>query len=140
MNVDEPETAVIPLTVPEELADCPVAVSEWERTIVPAIERGQITAPDRAFAIAHCDLWATWREQVAEAALDGRHVIETASGRRIPNPARTMANATLALLAKVDAELGFTPSSRSRVKVAPQHKKSAVEQFLAEKVQAQHGS
>lgn len=115
-NQDEPVPAGLSTASPKELED-PVARTEWARSIVPAIERGQITEADRVFAIAHCELWATWRSQLAEAAKHahivavGQHKYPTA------NPARGMANKTLMLLAKVDAELGFSPTSRSRVQV-----------------------
>jgi hypothetical protein len=36
----------------------------------------------------------------------------------MPNPARVMANKTLLLLAKVDAELGLSPTARTRVQVS----------------------
>jgi P27 family predicted phage terminase small subunit len=114
INLNEPKPDGLSVQVPDELTD-PVAIEEWNRTIVPAIEIGQIAASDRAFAIAHCELWATWRSQIADAS---RHPHVVAAGKNkypTPNPARTMANKTLQLLAKVDAEIGFTPSSRSRV-------------------------
>ena len=104
------------LECPHELID-PVAVAEWTRTIAPAIQRGQITAADRVSAIAHCELWATWRSQLADAARHPHVVSAGKSGHPIPNPARGMANKTLSLLMKVDAELGLTPTSRTRVVV-----------------------
>lgn len=117
LNTAEPKPEPIAPDCPPEITDVD-AVAEWARTIVPAITRGQVTSADRVFAIAHCELWATWRSQLADAA---RHPHVVASGPQkhpMPNPARGMANRTFLLLARVDAELGFTPSSRSRVTVA----------------------
>jgi P27 family predicted phage terminase small subunit len=114
INAHEPEPGDLSTLCPEELTD-PVSRADLDRAIVPAIEIGQITAADRSFAIAHCELWATWRSQLSDA---GRHAHVISAGKNkypMPNPARMMANKTLLLLAKVDAELGFTPSSRSRV-------------------------
>lgn len=118
INALEPKHGVLSTDCPEELAD-PEARREWDRTIVPTIRLGQVTAADRAFAIAHCELWATWRSQMADAA---RHPHVVAVGDKpTPNPARGMANKTLLLLAKIDAELGLSPTSRSRVTTQAPH-------------------
>jgi P27 family predicted phage terminase small subunit len=118
LNLNEPKPEPLELTTPEELEGDPVARAEWLRTIAPAIRIGHITGADRSMAIAHCELWSTWRSQVAEAAHQG-HVIEVGpNDYPTPNPARSMANKTFQLLVRVDAELGLTPTSRSRVTVA----------------------
>ncbi len=116
INRDEPKPERLDRDCPDELTS-DEAKAEWVRTIAPLIAIGQITAADRVFAIAHCELWATWREQIAEAARHP-HVVAVGQNKHpTPNPARVMSNKTLQLLAKVDAELGLTPVSRSRVNV-----------------------
>jgi P27 family predicted phage terminase small subunit len=119
LNDHEPKPGHLTEDIPPEL-DKTDAKEEWQRTIVPAIRRGQITAADRVFAIAHCDLWATWRSQLADASRHAHVVAVGPNQHPMPNPARGMANKTFLLLAKVDAELGLTPSSRSRVRVEAQ--------------------
>ena len=114
LNADEPTPDALPAAVPAELTD-PEASAEWTRTIVPAIASGQITAADRAMAIAHCELWATWRSLLADAARHPHVVAVGPSQYPTPNPARVMSNKTFSLLKAVDAELGLTPTSRSRV-------------------------
>lgn len=116
LNPDEPQPADLSPDCPPEITE-PVAQAEWARIIVPAIARGQITADDRVFAIAHCELWATYRSQLADAARHPHVVAVGAHKYPTPNPARVMSNKTLLLLAKVDAELGFSPTSRTRVHV-----------------------
>jgi P27 family predicted phage terminase small subunit len=138
LNTDEPIPDAMPATCPEELTG-EVERAEWRRTIVPAIERGQITAADRSFAIAHCELWATWRDQVGEAAKHPHVVAAGKSKHPIPNPARGMANKTLLLLAKIDAELGLTPVSRSRVSLkggGAERQLSKVDRFRQQKARA----
>lgn len=118
INTDEPATSALSAKCPDELSDAE-AHAEWDRTIVPAITHGQITGAERVLAIAHCELWSTWRSQLADAA---RHPHVVAVGDKkypMPNPARVMANKTLQLLTKIDAELGLTPTSRSRVIAKP---------------------
>jgi len=114
INRTEPRPEALGAEPPEELASDD-AKREWRRTIAPAIPTGQITSADRAMAIAHCELWACWRSQLAEAARHAHIIAAGPSGYPTPNPARLMANRTFLLLVRVDAELGLTPSSRSRV-------------------------
>ena len=117
LNDREPVPPALPPGAPEELAGNTLALEEWARTIEPAIAIGQITTADRGMAIAHCELWAAWREQVALTA-KAKHVTRRRNGHDALNPIRAVANKTLLLLHKIDAELGLTPTSRSRVHVA----------------------
>jgi P27 family predicted phage terminase small subunit len=114
INANEPIPEPLPTDCPPELTASD-AIKEWHERIVPAITRNQITSADRVFAIAHCELWATWRSQLADAARHAHVIASGKSGHPMPNPARGMANKTFLILAKVDAELGLTPTSRSRV-------------------------
>lgn len=133
INVDEPIPDGLATECPEELTD-PVARETWTRTIVPAINRGQVTSGDRENAIGYCALWAQWRSQDAEASRHPHVVASGPSKHPIPNPARGMANKTWLMFCKTSAELGLTPSSRSRVTVNKAGRQmSAVEKFKAEK-------
>jgi P27 family predicted phage terminase small subunit len=116
INRLEPKPAPLAIDCPPELVD-EAARGEWVRSIQPAIRLNQITAADRVMAIAHCELYATWRSQLEEAGRHA-HVLGDKIARLVPNPARRMANQTLQLLIKIDSELGLTPASRSRVTVS----------------------
>lgn len=118
LNGAEPKPQALEVDVPIELTD-EIAKAEWVRSIVPAIGNRHITAADRVLAIAHCELWATWQSQITDAARHPHVVAAGKSKHPMPNPARTMANKTLQLLVKVDAELGLTPVARSRVRIDP---------------------
>lgn len=134
INKDEPKPDSLDVACPAELTD-PVSQREWADTIVPAIERRQITSAERVMAIAHCELWGTWRSQVIDAARHP-HVVATGANKYpTPNPARGMANKTLQLLLKVDAELGLTPTSRTRVTAtgAPISPANPLARFMAKK-------
>jgi len=116
LNMAEPHPDALDPECPSEITD-PGSRAEWERAIVPAISIGQITSADRTLAIAHCELWATWRSQLADA-IQHPHVIAAGKGRYpMPNPARVMANKTLHLLTQVDEKLGFSPTSRGKVQI-----------------------
>jgi len=134
INRLEPKARPLSAECPEELLTDEQR-DEWARTIAPAIAIGQITRNDRALAIAHCDLWANYRAQLVEAAKLPPVVAVGPQKHPMPNPARVMSNKTLQLLVRVDAELGLTPSSRSRVVVggAPSddHERETLRRLLA---------
>lgn len=135
INPDEPQPGTLPSDTPEELAGDAVAVAEWQRSIVPAIEIGLVTASDRAMAIGHCVLFAQWRAESAAAATEPAIVAVGRNHYLVPHPARVAANRTLQLLRAIDAELGFTPASRSKVTVDPRARRQStrVESFMARK-------
>lgn len=130
LNLDEPHPDNLEEACPDELLD-PIARAEWDRAIVPAIRIGQITSADRPLAIAHCELWAARRSQLLEAKPHPNIVAAGKNKYPMPNPALTMASKTLHLLLKVDAELGFSPTSRSRVKVKNRSPKPTIEKQRA---------
>jgi P27 family predicted phage terminase small subunit len=80
---------------------------------------GMLTAVDRAPFAAYCQTYARWVD--AEQKIDQHgQVIRTQAGNAIQNPFVGIANRAKDLLAKFASEFGFTPSSRSRLQVAPQ--------------------
>jgi phage terminase small subunit len=115
LNQHEPKPDAIDPEIPEELHGNPIAAKEWKSAIVPAIRIGQITIADRALAIVHCELWSSWRRELAAAAKGP--IVITAGAQNIPrpNPARVQALRTGGLLAHVDEKLGLTPTARSRI-------------------------
>lgn len=118
LNTKEPTPPPIPEDVPRELTD-PAAIAEWQRGIVPAIKIGQITVADRALAIGHCQLWATWTQYVSDAAENPYVMTGGKHPHLVINPARPAAHKTLQLLATIDEKLGFSPTSRSKITAAP---------------------
>jgi P27 family predicted phage terminase small subunit len=103
-------------TCPEELVD-PVARGEWARVASVLSDRGHCTAVDRVALLGYCLKYAQWRALEDEAR---KHpfVVKAPSGYPVPNPAVGMANRVFNLLLKASAELGLTPSSRTRVVAA----------------------
>jgi P27 family predicted phage terminase small subunit len=112
INTKEPQPAPLAIECPPELTD-QLARVDWEVRIVPAIQRGQITSADFSAALAHCELYADWRACWEESKHHARVI--TVGKQPQPNPYRSEARKIRAELWKIDAELGFTPVSRSRV-------------------------
>lgn len=119
MNVREPQ---LPFSIdadpPLEIADDPVAASEWRR-VVPLLQRAQaITDGDRGSLLALCQQWSRYLDANARVAGSGM-VVRARSGYPMPNPYIGIANKALANCKMLWVELGLTPSSRSRVMTLP---------------------
>jgi P27 family predicted phage terminase small subunit len=116
LNLNEPKNAALDPTCPEELVD-PVARSEWDRVAVSLSTSGHCTQVDRSSLMGYCLKYAQWLALEAEVR-EQPFVLTARSGYPMPNPALGLANKVYALLLKTAAELGLTPSSRTRVVAA----------------------
>ena len=92
------------------------AAEEWAR-IAPELERlGLLTVVDISALAGYCVAYQRWREaERAVKAATGAGGLALAISQGIEG----MARARLKLMKLLAAEFGFTPSSRSRVTVAP---------------------
>ena len=117
LNMAEPQHPVLPPDCPDVLTD-PLARQEWDRIAPLLIRQGHVTVVDRATLIGYCHKYAQWQALEVDAAKHA-FVVKTPGGHPIPNPALRLANQTFNLLLKAAAELGITPSARSRVAAQP---------------------
>jgi len=107
---------------PEGLPDCPdhlseVARAEWERIAEALYDMGVLTTVDRAALAAYCQAYGRWVE--AEEKLKETPVmLKTPSGYVQQSPWLSVSNKQLELMGRYMAELGITPASRSRVRLA----------------------
>jgi P27 family predicted phage terminase small subunit len=117
LNENEPVHGAMDTGCPDTLTD-PVARAEWERVAGQLSETNQVTTVDRTTLIGYCLKYGQWVALEQEAS---RHpfIVRSPSGYPMPNPALGMANKVFGLMLKAAAELGITPSSRSRVSVQP---------------------
>lgn len=113
VNPAEPQHAALDPAVPVELVDA-IARAEWIRVAALLAAHGQVTTVDRATLIGYCVKYGQWQALEREAATQS-FIVKSPKGYPFPNPALGMANSALALVLKAAAELGITPSSRSRV-------------------------
>lgn len=103
--------------VPPELHDAH-ARAEWQRLAPGLIACGQVTMADRTVLVAYCLKYGQWL-RLEEEALRHPLIVKGAAGNPISNPAIRLANQTLDLLLRAAAELGITPSARTRVARTP---------------------
>jgi P27 family predicted phage terminase small subunit len=74
----------------------------------------QITEADRAALVALCLEWSRYMDAQTQLARKAM-VVTTPSGYAMPSPYLAVANRALVACTRLWAELGLTPSSRSRV-------------------------
>jgi P27 family predicted phage terminase small subunit len=116
------EPAIVPAgasfdALPPELRGDPVAQAEWIR-LAPMLRRiGIVTEADRGSLLALCQQWSRYLDANAKAT--SKLVVKSPSGYPMPNPYIGIANKSLGNCTRLWAELGLTPSARTRVTTAP---------------------
>src|SRR5262245_35831567 len=116
-NVQEPQLPPLPPidALPTELLGDAVASAEWAR-LVPLLRRARaISEGDRSALLALCQQWARYLDANGRVATAGMVIKAPTSGYPMPNPYIAIANKALGNCVKLWAELGLTPSARSRV-------------------------
>lgn len=116
LNTREPRPAVTAgafADAPPELADDPVAQEHWCRLVPVLRQAGQITDADYPALVATCLEWSRY----LTAARQARHqaTVKRGTGGLAASPHGHIAHRSLHSLIKLWAELGLTPSSRSRL-------------------------
>lgn len=115
-NPEPPKFTTTP-QAPAHLSDA--ARAEWDRLAGPLIEIGLITTADVACFAAYCESFARWSEAEIQLRQQGT-IVKSANGFPIQSPYLSVINSALKQMHVYAAELGLTPSSRSRVtKEAP---------------------
>ena len=120
MNELEPTFPAVAVDAapPEELAGDVSALSEWAR-VYPLLEQARvITEADRGSLVALCQQWSRYLEATQKVKVSGM-VVQSPSGYPLVNPYLSIAGKALAFCLKLWAELGLTPSSRSKVTTTP---------------------
>lgn len=130
LNECEPTHEALENACPDDIVD-DTARQEWDRVAPILTASGQVTVVDRGTLMGYCLKFAQWKA-LEEEARKHPFIVRSPSGYPIPNPALGMANKAFALMLKAAAELGITPSSRSRVAVSePKQQKSKWAGLLA---------
>ena len=110
----EPQPPASQPTCPAHLS--PTAKAEWKRLARTLNKIGVLTQVDRAALAAYCQAYGRWVE--AEKKLKETPVLlKTPAGYVQQSPWLTVSNKQMELMAKYMAELGLTPSSRTRLAV-----------------------
>ncbi len=115
-NAAEPVFSADGVYPPDVIANDMVALAEWNR-IAPDLVRVRIvTNVDVAVLAAYCNSFARW--QMAEEKLRRDGLLVEAPRTKVPmhNPYRDIARQERSDCIRFAAELGISPSARTRVK------------------------
>ena len=96
------------------------AKKEWKRVTPLLSGAGLLTELERALLTSYCEAWATYMQACKDVATFGVVLVSKNTGQAYQGPwvnVRAMAEKQMRACA---AELGMTPSSRSRITVTPQ--------------------
>lgn len=117
LNDNEPEVKAVELKAPDHLDA--EAKREWAR-VAPQLATARITCElDRALLASYCEAWSTYVQACKDVAENGAVLISLKTGQAYQGPwvnVRAMAEKQMRACM---AELGMTPSSRSRIQAFP---------------------
>ena len=125
---------------PGTLPTCPAHLSatakaEWKRLAKSLHRIGLLTQVDRAVLAAYCQAYGRWVEAERKLA-ETPVLLKTPAGYVQQSPWLTVSNKQLELMAKFMAEIGLTPSSRSRLAIqvptGPKPWEDPLAEFLAD--------
>jgi len=98
----------------------------WKRLAIQLFNAGVLTELEQTVLAALSEEWATWL--MAKRLLSKHGLVAlTAGGSYKPSPYIAISNAALANILRILAELGMTPSSRTRVSTADMRQMSLAE-------------
>jgi P27 family predicted phage terminase small subunit len=118
LNPDEPQHPPLDAAqVPDEIAGNEIARKEWQRIAPGLVACGHVRVTDRAMLIGYCLKYAHWQEQ-EQLAQQMPFLLKT-DHTTIVHPAVKIANQTFLIVLRAAAEIGLTPSSRSRIVAQP---------------------
>ena len=114
INGSEPQPPGAKPTCPAHLSA--TAKAEWKRLAKDLNAIGLLTRVDRTAFAAYCQAYGRWVEAEKKLA-ETPVLLKTPAGYVQVSPWMTIANKQLELMAKFMAELGLTPSARSRLAI-----------------------
>jgi len=127
LNDAEPRPLAKTPTCPACLGD--EARTEWKRLSNELSELGLLTGLDRAMLAAYCQAHALWVEAVASIERYGM-MVKSPNGYPMQSPYVAVANKQVEIMVRIAAELGMTPSSRTRIRVGEKTPEDPLEAFL----------
>ncbi|MCU9848951.1 phage terminase small subunit P27 family [Defluviimonas sp. WL0024] len=114
INGSEPKPPTSQPTCPAHLS--PTAKTEWKRLATVLNEIGLLTQIDRTVLAAYCQAYGRWVEAERKLA-ETPPLIKTPAGYVQVSPWITISNKQVELMTRLMAELGLSPSARSRLAI-----------------------
>lgn len=107
----------------------PVGKNEWERMGTELMRLGLLTVADQTAFAAYCQQYEIWVEASVKVQKEGM-LTYAKNGFPMLSPHMTIQNKAQSEMRKWLVEFGMTPSSRSRVEVAPRKEDDPMEAFF----------
>lgn len=121
-NRDEPQATRGMPKKPAHVVDDEVASEQWDELCKTLDDMGIVTMADRSLLALYCSTYSQWHQLQTEVAENGCYVVND-KGNLSQSPQAIQVHRYADRLLRMMAELGLTPSSRSRIK-APKDDKS----------------
>lgn len=130
LNADEPQPLVVKDLPPPAMLEGE-ALAKWQTVTAELSDLGMLTATDMDLLTVYCETWADWVDCKQKVRTTSKLLKTAKSDYPYINPYVTMETKARLHLIKMQAELGLTPSARSRVKViGGGRQKSRLDRFL----------
>jgi len=95
------------------------ALEEWNRMSPILHATGCLTLADVAIFTIYCQAYADWQDALEQIIATGGPIVRAPTGFAMPNPYLTIRNQAAKHLLSSAAELGLSPSARTRIKAEP---------------------
>lgn len=128
LNQAEPEAPTARPSVPEYLDDA--ARAEWNRICKVLEQMGLLSTADRTALAAYCVCYSRWVEAERNVKKSGTIVKSPDKGFPMKSPFLSIAESAMQQMIRLSVEFGLTPSSRSRIRVAPGSRKNRLGNYL----------
>lgn len=113
LNDAEPQLPPAPIDPPTYLDGD--ALDKWRELAAELHPSGLLTSVDVDALVFYCVLYARWKK-AEKIVKEKGEVIKTVGGNIIQNPYLAISNRALKEMARLAADFGLTPASRSRIK------------------------
>ena len=128
LNDAEP---IAPPAIPEAPAHLSArARLEWDRSALLLKDSGLLSNLDRNIFANYCQAWGRLQEAEEGIAKTGM-LVKSPSGYVMQSPFLAIINRCMAQIASYGAELGLSPSSRSRIRVTDDKPADTFQEYLA---------
>lgn len=127
-NKSEPKPMRGSPEVPESLLEDPVAIGCWNRTCKTLDGMGILTLAEESVLELYCRTYSQWR--YLSAFVSGGNCTVITERGTATSPEANQVHKYSATLIKLMAELGLTPSSRSRIHAVPEEEDDPFAEFL----------
>jgi P27 family predicted phage terminase small subunit len=108
------------------------ARKEWRRLSNELASLGLLTGLDRNLLAAYCQAHALWVEAIASIGRYGT-MVKSPNGFPMQSPYVAVANKQVDIMVRIAAELGMSPSSRTRIRVGDKPPQDPFETFLQDR-------